>query len=136
MGQPTKLARTVYLADPDSGEPLVLEEGSRPPARLAKHILNPAAWSDEDVEPDGRGSVEQSGPYVGLSFGQLSAIAGGRGLQVQPEATTDEVLELVAQDDVVRAEALAKLAEYEAAKDQGGGGPASAADTPKGTTRK
>jgi riboflavin synthase len=118
MGRPTKLKQTVYLTDPESGEPQVLQAGSKPPARLAKLITNPAAWSEEDVEADGRGVVEQSGPYVGLSFDQLTAIAASRDLEVKQDATTDEVLQLVVEDDGRRSEAKAAAYDRDRAEEQ------------------
>lgn len=107
MARPTKLKQTVYLTDPESGEPLVLKAGSKPEPRLRKLIQNPAVWSDEDVEDDGRGPVEQSGPYVGLGYAQLVQIAASRDLEVKDDASTDDVLALVVEDDGKRAEALA-----------------------------
>lgn len=46
-----KLARTVFLRDPEQG-PIRLEAGEEVPDRLAPLIPNPAAWSEEAPSPD------------------------------------------------------------------------------------
>jgi DNA polymerase-3 subunit gamma/tau len=46
-----KLARTVFLRDPEQG-PIRLEAGEEVPERLAPLIPNPVAWSGEDPSPD------------------------------------------------------------------------------------
>lgn len=46
-----KLARTVFLRDPEQG-PIRLEAGEEVPERLAPLIPNPAAWSGEAPSPD------------------------------------------------------------------------------------
>ncbi|MFI6464508.1 hypothetical protein [Streptomyces sp. NPDC050538] len=46
-----KLARTVFLRDPEQG-PIRLEAGEEVPERLAPLIPNPVAWSEEAPSPD------------------------------------------------------------------------------------
>ncbi|MFJ6902058.1 hypothetical protein [Streptomyces hokutonensis] len=46
-----KLARTVFLRDPEQG-PIRLEAGEEVPERLAPLIPNPAAWSGEARSSD------------------------------------------------------------------------------------
>lgn len=61
-----ELSSSVFLADPDSHEQIVLAAGSTPEPRLARLVTNPSAWvggvlPDLGPVPDPDGNAEQEG---------------------------------------------------------------------------
>lgn len=110
-----KLARTVYVYDPEEGRQVTFVAGDMLPGRLRSEVTNASVFDEDDDEPDGFGEVEQSGPYVGLSHGQMVAIAAARGLTVAEGADTDTVLAQVVEADTAAAGGSGRESELQAA---------------------
>jgi hypothetical protein len=59
-----KLALTVYVVDPDTGDAVRLDAGSKPHRKFAALVTNPAAWGkggkDDDAD-DPEPSADEAG---------------------------------------------------------------------------
>lgn len=94
-----KLAMTVHVPNGD-GEMVAYRAGTTPPAAVAQKITNPSAWEPEEVAVDDDGAPTPP-PQGGAGSGRdaWATYAEALGVQVHPEATRDEIVELLAAKD-------------------------------------